>query len=430
MLFRDDKVTFLKLIHTKYSVVAELSDWQGKWVHYSDSPYLKINPKQFHRDPAGIYLFPENFRTQGNWHNKKYKFVIEPPSNLNVLDFAKIDHADVENIIKHFGFDFSEYDKTFEKYDHLKDAKTNGKYKDVFWDFLKERTQGKKSWFNKKLRELGYDAIFDDTDSVFNGETQLILLDPTKIGKVKRIDQKGTGFAVVKQIADYIKKQAETVWQAQVEIKLSGQDRKGRISQTDKATANISIKDKDADPEEWGSGNSINWLVTASSMSSGKPTAEYIRVLSRYSHPKIKETHLTFDVRDFDLSKIKEAVTKNHKKIFSNHLAHLDISHSVKDTQVHVIAKEDGKQIGELILEKGDGSKVYGYKEGQTLLIKNIEVIEEQRLKGVATAMLRYAEKIAAKLQFEEDKELTGYRVKLWDSDYPEPLKKLLLAYK
>jgi hypothetical protein len=69
--------------------------------------------------------------------------------------------------------------------------KTHSRYRDEFWSVLQMKFSSKAK-FNAFLRKtLGYDAVFDDTNSVFSGEVQLIVFDPKHIKTIERIDQKG-----------------------------------------------------------------------------------------------------------------------------------------------------------------------------------------------------------------------------------------------
>ena len=71
-------------------ISSSLSDYSGQWVHYSKLPEVKINPSTMFRDPAGIYLFPKDFKTVGNWTKYPYKFEVELSQDLKVLDFSSL----------------------------------------------------------------------------------------------------------------------------------------------------------------------------------------------------------------------------------------------------------------------------------------------------------------------------------------------------
>jgi len=67
-----------------------LSDWPNEWVHYSDIPYLSINPQQTHSDPAALYFFPINFKPVSAYTSKPYKFTAKLKENAKVLDLSTV----------------------------------------------------------------------------------------------------------------------------------------------------------------------------------------------------------------------------------------------------------------------------------------------------------------------------------------------------
>jgi len=177
--------------------VASYRDWSGRWVHYTKTPYLKIHPEQFHQDPAGIYLFPEEFETIGAWDSYPYKFTVEVPADLKVLDLADMAREDVIALVKHC-FGYINRDLTIEEEDQLEKAKN---YQDRAWDMLRNSDfmYNKAKW-NKALRDLGYDAVFDDTGSVHSAEVQLIVLHPRKLKVVGLEERSGTGFKEIEKV--------------------------------------------------------------------------------------------------------------------------------------------------------------------------------------------------------------------------------------
>ena len=159
------------------STNASLDDWSGEWVHFTDVNKLGVNPKQFHQDPAGMYLFPREYKTSGTiWQEKKYKLVVELKPGAKVLDLSKLSMTDMKDMA----------DK----------LEVGGDFKDIdtFWDALKNhyilatKAPGAAKW-NKDFRELGYDAIFDDTESIHVGEVQLLVLNPSKARVIDAIRQ-------------------------------------------------------------------------------------------------------------------------------------------------------------------------------------------------------------------------------------------------
>jgi len=171
--------------------IATLEDWSGRWVHYSEVPYLKVNPDQFHGDPAGIYLFPEEFKTKGRWENFPYKFVVELPKDANVLDLARVSRDEMIELVEHcFGYIGRTLDA--EERDHLEKAQD---YQDYGWGIIRNsKFMTRQAKWNKALRDLGYDAVFDDTGAVHSSEVQLIVLHPRKLKIVDMVRKSGSGF--------------------------------------------------------------------------------------------------------------------------------------------------------------------------------------------------------------------------------------------
>jgi len=62
---------------------------------------------------------------------------------------------------------------------------------------------------NKNLRNLGYDAIFDDTKSIHSAEVQLVVLDPRNVKVIERVDSSGSGYKEIVMVMDHIVKMAK-----------------------------------------------------------------------------------------------------------------------------------------------------------------------------------------------------------------------------
>ena len=180
--------------------IASIEDWSGRWVHYSKTPYLKINPKPFHRDPTGIYLFPEEFVPEGHlWETFPYKFVVELPKDAKVLDLAKVSREEMTDIVKHC-FGYIGRDITQEELDKLEKHKD---YQDYGWEIMtnSDFMYAKSKW-NKAFRDLGYDAIFDDLRAIHTSEIQLLILHPNKLKIVDMVRKSGSGFNELKKVTD------------------------------------------------------------------------------------------------------------------------------------------------------------------------------------------------------------------------------------
>ena len=157
----------------------------NRWVHYSNEPYLKINPKPTHQDPAGIYLFPEKFEPCSYWVNKKYKFIVEL-KDVNILDVSKMSPEDVEKFIVHMEGNVAAYHGLNKEYP----IKNNKEYFDRAWAQIIPSYYSRPGAFNKKIREFGYDALFDDTGAILSNEIQLVVFDPRKVKIINIIERK------------------------------------------------------------------------------------------------------------------------------------------------------------------------------------------------------------------------------------------------
>lgn len=179
-------------------VRASLDEWQGEtWIHYSKMPKIGINPRQFHRDPAAIYLFPERFQPVGNWSRYPYKYTVKLKPGLRVLDLSKLNVAEAKQLVADALAAVGEEPRG--AIDRIHDV-------DGAWDVL--QTTLKPGQFNKALRSLGYDAVFDDTGSIHSAEVQLAVLDPRFIVVVNREDpsKKGT-FLTLTELLQFLSKE-------------------------------------------------------------------------------------------------------------------------------------------------------------------------------------------------------------------------------
>jgi len=186
----------------KNLVISKYTDWDNIWVHYTKEPYIKINPQAMHRDPAGIYLFPNKFETAPLWQSYPYKFIVEVPKNLKVLDFSLLSREDMLELArnvcsKEIG---EEYTNLILKGDHFL---SNG------WEIMWMQYLGRSGEFNKKFRDLGYDAIFDDTRTIHSSEIQLLLLNPRKVKVIEMIKKTDSGYNDVLLVMDYVEELCE-----------------------------------------------------------------------------------------------------------------------------------------------------------------------------------------------------------------------------
>lgn len=178
-------------------IQSEYSDYEsGEWVHYSNFPELKINPQQFHQDPSGVYLFPENFHPASMWKLMKYKFIVSLPLPKDkVLDLSKVTKEKA-----------TEYLRKLDLSHKINDEYLNENPARHFWGILREH-YGKSraaSW-NKDIRTiLGFDAVFDDTKAIHSNEKQLLLLNTKLIKNISREDQSDSGYSDTQKVISRI----------------------------------------------------------------------------------------------------------------------------------------------------------------------------------------------------------------------------------
>lgn len=183
------------------SITASFEQYRdGLWVHFSKLPQLTINPKQFHQDPAGLYLFPESFATEGAWHRYPYRIICRLKPGLEVLDIRNVTRDDIMDFLEAFGFQDMKQDE------YLSEERELPAIRDRFWDIIRQRFMGEPGRFNKAWRRQGFDAIFDDTGVIHNSETQLIVLNPRFVEVVKVEEQKGSGFDEINRVLEFMAK--------------------------------------------------------------------------------------------------------------------------------------------------------------------------------------------------------------------------------
>ena len=163
------------------------------WVHYTNLPQVTINPKAMHQDPVGIYLFPSNFNPASYWLAHLYRFDVQLDPSLQVLDLGHLSLEDAKEILDHLKIPSEDLDSIREFWERMRNH-----------FILKIHNPGPGAW-NKALRGLGYDAVFDDTKVIHSAEQQLLVLDPKKIKVLQRTDLKDTGFEDVVKVMDRVK---------------------------------------------------------------------------------------------------------------------------------------------------------------------------------------------------------------------------------
>lgn len=315
---------FRKKLERLY-VLTDYQKWKGRWVHWSDTPYLKINPKGFHMDPAGLYFFPESFKSEGSWHRKRYKFLVEVPADLKVLDLAQLNTPEaslrlLDTLKVTDGKEYSNFRQQIE----------SGKRPiDTAWEYLQRyfgaATGAKRSGaFNKCLREAGYEAVFDDTGAIHTSEVQLLVLDPRKLKIIGRQEQKGSGFNIVKEIFDFVQEEGTKYGNVSVSSapmkKWEGWSKENQITSSLKVWTGAEILsekyvyiDIAASPNIQESGRKFKDMKEL--MKANVPVSQII-VRAGYSKPSLEgapwslKKYYKEDMRDVRMDDIKEMVRK------------------------------------------------------------------------------------------------------------------------
>jgi len=215
------------------AVHAGYGDWQGRWVHYSRLPMMKINPRAFHLDPLGIYLFPERFNTQGSWRTFPYRYTVETVPGIRVLDWSSLSRRDCLDLIVRLGAtpehgaDSQYGDKIVaqEYPEFVETIETKERFLDATWEWL-TRFFGRRrtATFNRRLRDAGHDAVFDDTGSIHTSEVQLLVLDPTKIKVVDMVEQSSSGYQELNEVLAWLGLALKRYGQVKVEAPRSTKD--------------------------------------------------------------------------------------------------------------------------------------------------------------------------------------------------------------
>lgn len=174
-----------------------LADWDtGVWVHFADTPYLKLNPKPSHQDPVGLYFFPERFEPWAVWVEKPYKIIARLTPGARVLDMAK---ASVE-----IGWKLAELagvTESLRAYVKEYPPEDTVKFWRMTWEEVRRAFMVRQgASFNKALRTLGYDAVFDDAKVIHSNEVQLLVLDPRVIKVISAAPQKHEVFAKAQRV--------------------------------------------------------------------------------------------------------------------------------------------------------------------------------------------------------------------------------------
>lgn len=298
----------------------DFAEWDtGVWIHYSKEPFLKVNPRQLHQDPAGIYFFPEKFDAKGQWRLFPYKFRVAV-ERLNVLDLSKLsgeDAADLyEKVVPEGARKLSRGDFVApSKYHHSPDPAN------TLWDALREhfvlgkgRTGGQAGFgaWNRALRNAGYDAVFDDTGAIHSVEVQLLVLDPTKADVIERVDQRSSGFDEMGEVTKALAELLAPYGTVKVE---EPRRRRGMWSSSStKLSASVHVEKAD-DPDTYAKWGVEPVFSGGDATPSSKDTVpREIRVYLEYSSPSLgygAGAAVETGRRDLDMGEMRRNVKRD-----------------------------------------------------------------------------------------------------------------------
>lgn len=195
------------MIKLRSLIKEKFEDWNDEyWVHYSNVDFLDVNEHPTHNDPKGIYLFPSKLDltklTIGNYFGRmKYKMFVKI-APLRVFDIGNLNYDECVNILTRIGhadkipmltnndwvfkdqhsYRFRYYvDRTPIRHGH--EPTLHNYFWTIFREYIFKNDSIK---MTEALKNIGYDAIFDDTGSIMEQEHQLIVFDKSKI-KVEKI---------------------------------------------------------------------------------------------------------------------------------------------------------------------------------------------------------------------------------------------------
>jgi hypothetical protein len=248
-----------------FELFENLEDWNnGVWVHYTDEDFLSMRynnkvpyetvkqpadkkfkkrevSRQFHQDPAGIYLFPEKFTPWPNWAKKKNVFYVTLKPSIRILDCGKLDEKEIRDFVALHGEIAVE---SFNDYTEQYPPENPKRMMKMAWEMIRRTMMGDYGKWNAILRRAGYDALFDDTGSVMSNEVQLILLNPQAIASVKKQEIKPNAYDNIFKIFDEVKEMCAPFGTIEVE---PPQKRKewGSYDTTKELTANVKVENAD-----------------------------------------------------------------------------------------------------------------------------------------------------------------------------------------
>lgn len=187
-------------------------DFPNRWVHYSKHEMLAVHPKGFHQDPTGLYFFPADEQPESTmWKKMAYKFTIMLKPSARVLNLPTMSDTDIQTMLVGLG----QYDIFLAELDRYP-AENHEKKVDCAWEVAKQAYSPPK--WNRVLRQMGYDAVFDDRGIIYFSEPrQLLVLDPRIIHLLSREQPKRNYYAAMVDVVAQLKALCEPYGEVTVE---------------------------------------------------------------------------------------------------------------------------------------------------------------------------------------------------------------------
>ena len=188
----NNKIDNLLKLAAKYEVLSKESiskydlglEYPEYFMHFSDDPIgkntLGINTGYSYNTPVGIYGYPaiENFDKLPEFaRDRKYIFIFSVNGNILYMnDYTENDYNKDKEILKNT----YELDNDFinKSESSSKDSRPIGK----LWNLTRLISKSPTNW-SGVLRELGYDAIYDENNGLIHSaeETQIVVINPKSI---------------------------------------------------------------------------------------------------------------------------------------------------------------------------------------------------------------------------------------------------------
>lgn len=190
------------------------ADIPTRWIHYSDTPMLSLNPRGFHQDPMGIYFFPQDFKPFSMWNEKPYKFVVSLKPGTRVLHYGSITDQELDHLLTLTGAK-QQFEDSIRRYP----PKDHKRRLDMAWSTMRDHYMRRvpAAW-SKAIMQAGWDAIYDDTGAIHVAEPrQLLVVNPRVIQVIDMQRQKLPVFAALQKVTQDVAQLAKEFGPVEVE---------------------------------------------------------------------------------------------------------------------------------------------------------------------------------------------------------------------